>query len=468
MLMQQVEPNRHALPAALKLLPGRAEVRGYQCFKVIARHGAPGLPVPDSDDAKLISKRHLLSRYFQPRIMRHRSLLDIGGNAGFFSLWGASAGLARADSIDVDPQYTQLCTDVARHLGTTAVHAHTTNLTDWDRPADIVLAFAMVHWLYSATTGLSSLEQVVQLLASRTKALLLVEWVAPTDSAIQFLGHTQINRRDSAGPYSYSLFRSELERHFAVVKDIGRVSSTRTLLACWKDNRQRTLDLSWAEPPLMEPAKIWSARCVATDPDGAHLWSRVYDGGDRVIKQASYRLARSEADCLTTLANEPGFPRLLAYSQPSTATGIVEMEKVTGDHALQHATLLRTDHAAAITFFRGLLEILITLRKHAILHRDLRPANLLVRNGRPVLIDFGWASRLHEHPHPTDFVPPALGEGYRPPGRDFDDAWSAGKLLLELLGSAHPHLSSVAAAMASTDPSGRLKPQSALELIARL
>lgn len=470
MLKQQVEPNRHALPPSLGLLPGHAKVRGYQCFQVRScpDYNAPGLPVPDADDTKLALKCQLVRSYFQPRTMRHRSMLDIGGNAGFFSLWGASAGLARADSIDVDPQYTRMCQDIAHHVGASAVHAHTVNLIDWHRSADIVLAFAMVHWLYSATTGLGSLQRVVQLLADRTQALLLIEWVSPSDSAIQFLGHTDINRGDSASPYSYELFRSELAKQFELVEPVGRVSATRTLLACWKNHRQRALDLSWDEPLLMEPHRIWSARCVATDPDGVKIWSRVYDSGDRIVKQTSSRLARCEAACLTALALEEGFPRLLKHSEHSLAAGACEIEKIAGTDAASYADVIRADRTAAISFCRELVHIVIKLRKHHLVHRDVRPANVLVRNGHPVLIDFGWASRVETVGDTHEFVPASLGEGYRPAGRDFDDSYSAGKLLLELLGSAHPDLSAIAAPLSASDPSARLKPELALKLFDRL
>ena len=469
MVSEPVEPNRHALAAELQLPEGRAEVRGYQCFNVHAvgnatgGDGSAGVPMPHWDDAKLIVKRDLVRGYFQPGVMRHRTVLDVGGNAGFFPLWAVSAGARRADSIDVDAEYVRMCNEIAGHVGAGRVRAHAANLVEWEGGADVVLAFAMVHWLYGATTGYGSLERAVEELARRTGSLLLVEWVAPDDAAIEFLGHTRINvPGEGAGEYSLPVFLGALGRSFEVVEELGRVSATRTLLACWKRRGDREMDLGWAAEPAMELGRMWSSRCVATDGAGVRMWSRVFDGGDRVVKQASARLARREAECLALLAGEAGFPRLMG-SREEGGYGVVEMEKVEGLDVEEWAAGSGGDGAAARVFAAGLLRIVATLQRRGIVHRDIRPANVLVRGGEPVLLDFGWAELGGCG---GGFVPEGLGEGYRPRGGGFDDAYSAGKLLAEVVGGEE--LRAVGRAMAAGEPALRLGAGAALKVVERL
>jgi len=76
------------------------------------------------------------------------------------------------------------------------------------------------------------------------------------------------------------------------------------------------------------------------------------------------------------------------------------------------------------------------MRELGIRHRDIRPDNVLARGGMPVLIDFGWAAIGSE----AESAPGSLGESYRPRIGDFDDAYSMGKLMLDLLGGRHAGL----------------------------
>lgn len=75
-----------------------------------------------------------------------------------------------------------------------------------------------------------------------------------------------------------------------------------------------------------------------------------------------------------------------------------------------------------------LVEILHDLKKYGIQHRDIRPDNLMVKDGVIKLIDFGWA-RLHSDP--DDSPPSVLGIPYKP-SHGFDDNFSMRKVIKEL------------------------------------
>jgi serine/threonine protein kinase len=187
-----------------------------------------------------------------------------------------------------------------------------------------------------------------------------------------------------------------------------------------------------------------------------------------VVKQASLCLTRREAECLRRLANEPGFPRLLSYTEdPAADAGLLTIERIEGVDVRTFAAGLagREDSTASVARFCGeLLERVRSMRMQGITHRDVRPAILIVRGGSPVLIDFGWAGCL---PDDSAFVPESLGEGYRPEGHGFDDAYSAGKLLLELFAASEPGLASVLSSLSATEPRHRLSLETAIGLLRR-
>ncbi|WP_310962777.1 serine/threonine-protein kinase [Nocardioides terrisoli] len=66
-------------------------------------------------------------------------------------------------------------------------------------------------------------------------------------------------------------------------------------------------------------------------------------------------------------------------------------------HVREHGPL---DEPALLRFAAGLAEALAAVHSVGVLHRDIKPGNVLVEDGEPVLIDFGLA-RMAEDPHLT-------------------------------------------------------------------
>ena len=71
--------------------------------------------------------------------------------------------------------------------------------------ADVVSAFALVHWLYSATEAYRSLYTVVAKITSLADFAAVIQWVDPADVAIRQLGHIYLNG-DSGQGYTKELF----------------------------------------------------------------------------------------------------------------------------------------------------------------------------------------------------------------------------------------------------------------------
>lgn len=74
-----------------------------------------------------------------------------------------------------------------------------------------------------------------------------------------------------------------------------------------------------------------------------------------------------------------------------------------------------------------LIEILYELKSNKVLHRDIKPDNLMVKNGVIKLVDFGWARFEND---PQDNPPNCLGHPYRPTW-GWDDGFSMKKVIKE-------------------------------------
>jgi len=445
-------PNVHAAPPRLIKGEGFLEIRGYQNFRLDGRG-----PEVDAKDFKLQRKCALLEKFFRPTVMRGQSVLDLGAAGGFFSFLALKNRAAGVTAVDIDEDYLDMMRAAKADMGLANLRIMPGNVADVREGADIVIAFALVHWLYSCSSAFGSLESVVGFLAGLTNDLLLVEWISPEDPAIQFFRHTDCNPGCVTEPYTFVAFDRALRKHFAVVESVGYVDSTRKLFAAWKSPHRRGLDHDCPLPELHPAKHVVSSRRLTPVGGAVEYWSRVYDLGDRIVKQASGDLAAREAEFLSELKG-PGFARMLEGRQESGFSVLVE-EKVSG-HSLEHGReCLRKNPEALRKFAIGCVRILRCMREKGIVHRDIVPENIFLRDGEPVLLDFGWAQRTDQ----PFIIPPGLGCDMRPPDGSFCDVYSMGKVLEYMAGDSVKSVKRVCGLMTNSDASLRVMNLDVLE-----
>ena len=321
-------PNQPARPSALEIHDHHVVFHGYQEFS-LAKDWISVLPADNS----LQVKYGLLLPYFQPRFLKQRTLLDLGANAAFYCFWALQQKAEKAIAVDIDEEYLKMIERAKQRLGFENLEIFQANVVDWQEPADVVVALALVHWIYSCSADLGSLDAVIGKLASLTKYMLIVEWIEPEDPAIQYFHHIEWNKNLIREPYTLEAFEAALARHFHKMEFIGSVSPTRKLYAAFHSITE--VDISGPLPLIMAKEKLISSRLLAKE-DGIEYWSCVYDDDKAIYKQATLDLAQRDANFLSDLKGRY-FPKVLRSWTEDKYSGVV-LEKIIGETIERAAT----------------------------------------------------------------------------------------------------------------------------------
>ncbi|CAN5915728.1 hypothetical protein BH11MYX2_BH11MYX2_22050 [soil metagenome] len=166
---------------------------------------------------------------------------------------------------------------------------------------------------------------------------------------------------------------SRLLGSFHVVRPIGRGAGGSVLLACRVEERNRP------------------------DRELFALKTPDYSGGAarNLSEQEFEALFRDEAGALLALPAHQNLAGFVTFDAAAKPKPILVMEYVRGtniEHTLETTAI---DMAAALAMIDGLLAGLSAMHEAQIAHLDVKPANVVLRDGTgvPVLVDFGLAGR---------------------------------------------------------------------------
>jgi predicted Ser/Thr protein kinase len=377
------QPNKFARPPGIEVRADCVTIHGYQEFQ-LSRRGIKPLPI----DKPLRRKEELTGCFFSPEFLTGKTVLDVGANGGFFSLTACRNGASQVVSLDMDKTYLDLIRQAQTVFGWKNIRLINAKVQDWKEPADLVVAFAMVHWLYSCTANYGSMEAVVGKLAGLSRAILLIEWVAPDDIAIRSFKHTESNPQVDGAGYNLEAFEAALSKHFCKVEILGATAPTRTLYAAYHQLNEVTLHPTL---PLLAPAdQVISSHCLTAHENTAY-YGRVYADMTRncIIKQATADMALHEAMMLGRLQGAH-FPKVIS-SEQHDGYSVLVMERIAGADLAGVREEISSTPKRLAGFMEECLAILSQLHTAAVRHRDIRLGNIRVRDSHPVLIDFGWA-----------------------------------------------------------------------------
>ncbi|MEH1933194.1 MAG: CHASE2 domain-containing serine/threonine-protein kinase [Nostoc sp.] len=141
---------------------------------------------------------------------------------------------------------------------------------------------------------------------------------------------------------------------------------------------------------------------------------------DTRFLQVARRLFNSEAEILESLGKHHQIPELLAYFEDDQEFYLIQqyIEGHTLSEELPPGQNVQNE-SFVMEMLKQVLEILVFVHQHRVIHRDIKPTNIIrcAQDNRLVLIDFG-AVKLMQPPssEQTELATVAIGtRGYAPP-----------------------------------------------------
>jgi len=200
---------------------------GYQSFKL-----SNNSIIPVSDG--LITKFNLVKNTINQDISG-KSVSDVGCANMFFGFYSAVSGATKVTGVDLDCEYIAMNRFFIKKLGLNNISVKDINAAEYRDISDTVFAFAIIHWIYSCSGFLGSLENVVKHFRSVTSQVLYIEWIDPSDDCIaDMLHHLDFNKDLTVQDYSKDNFIKYLRNNFSSVEFLGcsKQSGTREIYRC--------------------------------------------------------------------------------------------------------------------------------------------------------------------------------------------------------------------------------------------
>ncbi|HEY9680566.1 MAG TPA: hypothetical protein V6C86_03145 [Oculatellaceae cyanobacterium] len=388
-----------------------------------------------------------LEKVFRPSRLFGRTVLDLAPQPGFFTFLALQNGAKSVKIVDKNQNFLEMLKSASKHVGFDNLQVECKNPRDLKQSLDIVLALNADSYIHEFGDNAkpNDYEAALESLSKLTNYVLIVE--SPSFGTSDTDGNSDLHQ-----------FELYLSRYFKRVEFAGEADARAFYLAF---NTEHDVDLRCPLPDYecSKDLKLLSCRQL-TESAGLQFWSRVYAGSDAIYKQATRELIEREKHMLEKLDSDY-FPRIKGYKEIGTSS-VLTLEKIDGSTLPSYKEELTRTKSRFLEFAKDCFNILLTLQNAGIQHRDIQPNNFMLRNGKPVLIDFGWAV--------TDKMPMLLPAGLLTlaPDGQACDAYAIGLMLCDFANEKFPELLSFFELMTEADPSVRITDANDLLLLFNL
>lgn len=178
------------------------------------------------------SKFQFIRKFLQDHKAECNSVMDIGASNGLVSFTANTLNYDKIYALDHDRECIALIKAINAYLNIDKVQAIEYSFGDNHQGADVVIMGALIHWVYSCTATYGNFNSIIEYVRKLTHKYLIIEWVDPSDRAIQSFKHTSYNYEVIQESYTEENFKQSLNKYFSNVIKAFDVTATRRFYIC--------------------------------------------------------------------------------------------------------------------------------------------------------------------------------------------------------------------------------------------
>jgi len=204
-----------------------AILHGYQNFEL-----TKNFITPKNND--LIIKDSIIRAQLEKYITKETDFLDLGCANLYFGFLANILGAKSVTGVEIDKEYVSTIDKVIKDFTLENVSMVESNVQDYNIPADVVNAAAIIHWIYSCSACMGSMEKIVKYFSDITRKVLIIEWIDNEDAAIQYFGHINYNNSHTENDYNKENFLKHMNKEFKEVTFLAKTEPTREIYVAIK------------------------------------------------------------------------------------------------------------------------------------------------------------------------------------------------------------------------------------------
>lgn len=351
------------------------EIDGYHNFYISKNEL---IPYDEQTKAKDYFLRPLLRN-----LTNLSSIADIGAGNGYYIYRAMFLGFKELYIVDHDTDYSEACNLINKKFKFDNIKVKNDKFNEFELKNDVTLFLALIHWVYLCTDQYGEFDPIIKRLAQITNNVLLIEWIDPSDGAIQSFGHLSFNTKYKKENYNEKNFLKSLSKYFNSYKCVGHYqSNSRKIYIAYKDyldNEEDSVEFD------VNGQKIKFKRigdCNEID----YGTSDIYQSHDKalILKKCrnfiKYGVFEREIFWLKRLSGLDFIPKLISFDEVNKTIVTNYMGK-------------RINRFNAPDNWREqIINVLNILNTFGYKNHDLKPTEVLVHNGKIAIVDFGSVS----------------------------------------------------------------------------